>query len=148
VDILCRALERVNDASHWFAARAFERVTIRQFNLHKLCDRAKVADAYKAGAKDTLFHQCPTQSCDQRIVSFKANDVVSICTLEGRLKTKSVRGQRRRDLLQLQTFVASKARHAGIPVLFVDPKYTRKGCPACGAIDDGNRANQATFSRI
>jgi putative transposase len=36
----------------------------------------------------------------------------------------------------------------GIPVLFVDPKYTSKGCPACGTIDDKNRTNQATFSCI
>ena len=48
----------------------------------------------------------------------------------------------------LQTFVAYKARRAGIPVLFVDRKYPSKGCPAWGALDDKNRANQATFSSI
>ena len=49
---------------------------------------------------------------------------------------------------QLQTFIAYQARRAGIPAPFVDPKYTSKGRPACGAIDAKNRANQATFSCI
>jgi putative transposase len=90
----------------------------RQFDLYKLCDRdlrkrfeltaqvairciAKVADAYKAGAKDTQrkFNKHSAQAYDDRIVSFKANDVVSIWTLEGRLKIKSMMGKRQRDLL-------------------------------------------------
>jgi putative transposase len=69
-----------------------------------------------------------------------------------RERVKASRPQRARlghwSFGPLQTFVACKARRAGIPVLFVAPKYPSKGCPACGAIDDKNRANQATFSCI
>jgi putative transposase len=115
-EVLRRSLERLNEACHWLAARAFETGTLRQFDLHKRCYRdlrqhfeltaqvavrcsAKVADAYKAGAKDTprRFHKHAAQPYDDRIVSFKANDVVSIWTLEGRLKIKSVMGKRQRD---------------------------------------------------
>jgi putative transposase len=69
-----------------------------------------------------------------------------------RERVKASRPQRARlahwSFGPLQTFVAYKARRAGIPVPFVDPKYTSKGCPACGAIDDKNRPNQATFPCI
>jgi putative transposase len=46
----------------------------------------------------------------------------------------------------LQTLVVYKARLAGVPVLFVDPKYTGKGCAECGVIDAKIRPNQVTFS--
>lgn len=49
---------------------------------------------------------------------------------------------------QLRQFVEYKARRAGVPVIFVDPRYTSKGCPCCGTIDNKNRPNQATFSCV
>ena len=49
---------------------------------------------------------------------------------------------------QLRQFVAYKARRAGVPVLVVDPHHTSKGCSECGAIDDRNRPDQATFSCV
>ena len=33
-----------------------------------------------------------------------------------------------------------------LAVLFVDPKYTSKGCPACRLIDADDRPNHVTFS--
>jgi putative transposase len=39
---------------------------------------------------------------------------------------------------QLRQFVASKARLAGVPVLFVDRSHTSKSCSCCGCIDDRN----------
>jgi IS605 OrfB family transposase len=51
-----------------------------------------------------------------------------------------------RSFGELQTFVVYKARPAGAPVLFVDRKYSRKGCPACKVIDADTRLNQVTFS--
>jgi putative transposase len=69
-----------------------------------------------------------------------------------RERVKASRRQRARlgngSFGPLQTFVAYKVRRASIPVLFVDPKYTSQGCPACGTIDAKNRPNQATFSGI
>jgi putative transposase len=69
-----------------------------------------------------------------------------------RERVKASRPQRARlgngSFAQLPTFVAYKARRAGIPALFVDPKYTSQGCPACGTIDHKNRLSQATFSYI
>jgi putative transposase len=49
---------------------------------------------------------------------------------------------------QLRTFVAYKARLAGVPILFVDPRDTSRTCPACGCVDKRNRPNQSTFSCV
>lgn len=46
---------------------------------------------------------------------------------------------------QLGGFVVYKAKRAGVPVCFVDPRNTSRECRACGCIDKKNRPNQATF---
>lgn len=69
-----------------------------------------------------------------------------------RRRVTARRGQRARlsnwAFAQLRSFVAYKARRAGVPVVFVDARYTSKGCPCCGVIDDRNRKSQATFSCV
>jgi putative transposase len=49
---------------------------------------------------------------------------------------------------QLGQFIAYKARAAGIPVAFVDPRNTSRTCPACGHVDRANRPSQARFSCV
>ncbi len=46
---------------------------------------------------------------------------------------------------QLGAFIAYKAKRAGVPVVFVDPRHTSQGCSACGHINKKNRPDQATF---
>jgi putative transposase len=46
---------------------------------------------------------------------------------------------------QLGSFIAYKARRAGVPVVYVDPCHTCQGCSGCGHIDRNNRPDQATF---
>lgn len=46
---------------------------------------------------------------------------------------------------QLRAFVTYKARLAGVPVAFVDPRHTSRTCSQCGHCDKANRKNQATF---
>ncbi|GLY84965.1 RNA-guided endonuclease InsQ/TnpB family protein [Actinoallomurus iriomotensis] len=46
---------------------------------------------------------------------------------------------------QLGAYISYKAAPAGVPVLYVDPRYTSQGCSACGHISKKNRPNQATF---
>ena len=46
---------------------------------------------------------------------------------------------------QLGAFVAYKAKRAGVPVCFVDPRNTSRQCAACGHIDKKSRTNQAAF---
>jgi IS605 OrfB family transposase len=49
---------------------------------------------------------------------------------------------------QLGGFLSYKAKRAGVPVVFVDPRYTSRQCSACGCIDKKNRPNQAAFSCV
>ena len=46
---------------------------------------------------------------------------------------------------QLQEFILYKARRAGIPVRFVDPRNTSRTCAECGCVDKRNRKSQAEF---
>ncbi len=49
---------------------------------------------------------------------------------------------------QLGDFLSYKAKRAGVPVCFVDPRNTSRECRACGCIDKRNRRDQATFRCI
>lgn len=46
---------------------------------------------------------------------------------------------------QLGTFIAYKAVHAGLPVVYVEPAYTSQSCSHCGHTERANRPNQSTF---
>ena len=46
---------------------------------------------------------------------------------------------------QLGQFVSYKAKQAGLPVVFVDPRNTSRTCSACGDCDKANRKSQSCF---
>ena len=48
----------------------------------------------------------------------------------------------------LRACVAYKAKLAGVPVAYVDPRHTSIGCRVCGVIDKKSRPDQATFSCV
>jgi IS605 OrfB family transposase len=47
---------------------------------------------------------------------------------------------------QLGGFIVYKARLAGVPIEFVDPRYTSQTCNACGHCERSNRQSQSEFS--
>jgi IS605 OrfB family transposase len=47
---------------------------------------------------------------------------------------------------QLGGYISYKAARAGVPVVFVDPRYTSQGCSGCGHVSKKNRPDQATFA--
>lgn len=49
------------------------------------------------------------------------------------------------SFFQLRTFVAYKARLAGVPVEIVDPRNTSRTCAECGHCEKANRKTQAEF---
>ena len=46
---------------------------------------------------------------------------------------------------QLRLFVTYKARLAGVPLVFVNPKNTSRTCSACGHCEKANRKSQSVF---
>lgn len=48
----------------------------------------------------------------------------------------------------LRTKIVYKARRAGVPVIFIDPRNTSRTCPMCGCVDKRNRLSQSLFSCI
>lgn len=46
---------------------------------------------------------------------------------------------------QLGAFIDYKAKRVGVPVVYVDPRYTSQECSACGHTDKRNRPAQAAF---
>jgi len=49
---------------------------------------------------------------------------------------------------KLQQMIEYKCLEQGIPVVYVEPKYTSQRCPRCGTIDKRNRNAQALFRCI
>ena len=115
--VLRATLKRCNEACTAIAAKGFAAGVLRQFDLQKLAYVetrtefgltaqaavrciSKVADAFKINRKVApVFRADAAQPYDDRILSFKGEDVVSIWTLEGRMKIGYVAGQKQRDLL-------------------------------------------------
>jgi putative transposase len=88
----------------------------------------------------------------KRIVR-KAQDTncgISLEDLKGiRGRITARKSQRRRmhswSFGQLRSFIEYKARLAGVPVVFVDPRNTSRTCPECGCVDKRNRSERDTF---
>ena len=49
---------------------------------------------------------------------------------------------------QLRKFIEYKARLAGVPIVFIDPRNTSRTCPKCSFVSKNNRKTQALFECI
>jgi len=78
------------------------------------------------------------------------NRAIALEELKGIRNRIRLRRSQRDDLhswsfYQLGQFVQYKAQRAGVPVVFVNPRYTSQTCNACGSIDKRNRKTQDKF---
>ena len=88
-----------------------------------------------------------------KAVVHKAKDTGRGIALEDltQIRTRVTVHRRRRDALHSWAFadlrakIAYKAERAGIPVEFVDARYTSQQCSQCGHTARSNRPNQSTF---
>jgi putative transposase len=77
---------------------------------------------------------------------------IALEDLEGIRERVTARGGDARNRLsgwafaQLGTFIGYKARLAGVPVVFVDPRDTSRTCAECGHCERANRKSQGEFS--
>ncbi len=104
-------VERFNEAANWLAGEAFDRKTANKILLQKLCyaelrERfglssqmavrciAQVCEAYKRDKdKRPRFRNHSAMPLDQRMMSFKGPDEVSLLTLNGRVFVPFVMGK-------------------------------------------------------
>ncbi len=114
---LRKTIERANKACNAISEQAWESETFKQFNLHKLVYHttrdtfdlsaqivvrliAKVADAYKNDKKvKRVFRKHGSIAYDDRILTFKKDERVSIWTMEGRQTIPFQCGDYQRKLL-------------------------------------------------
>ncbi len=78
------------------------------------------------------------------------NSAIALEDLKGIRNRIRLRRSQRDDLhswafFQLGEFIKYKAKLAGVPVVFVNPRYTSQACHKCGSIDKGNRKTQDKF---
>jgi putative transposase len=69
--------------------------------------------------------------------------------IRSRVEDTATKAFRRRfgnwSFFQLRTFLVYKAQAAGVPVVFIDPKYTSQTCRECGHREKSNRQSQDQF---
>lgn len=132
-DELRATLERCNEACNWLSEQAFAAKSTRQYDMqkafyHQMRERfaltaqvtiqciKKVADAYKIDQKtQRVFRKHAAQPYDDRILSFKVDDIVSLWVLSGRAKIAHVCGDHQRELL--------KCRKGEVDLMFVRGKW-------------------------
>lgn len=127
----------------------------RRQGLQKRGTKAAKRRLRKLSGKQARF-QKQTNHCISKALVLDAERTgrgIALEELKGIRSRVTARGNQRARLgnwgfAQLGAFVGYKAKRAGVPVVFVDPRNTSRQCRECGCIDKKNRTNQATFSCI
>jgi IS605 OrfB family transposase len=104
--------------------------------------------------KEARFRRHQNHCISKRIVESarRTDRGIALEDLEGIRERVTARGGDARNRLsgwafaQLGSFIGYKARLAGIPVVFVDPRDTSKTCAECGHCEHTNRRSQGEFS--
>jgi IS605 OrfB family transposase len=102
--------------------------------------------------KETRFAADVNHRISKQLVT-AAHDTgrgIALEDLEGIRDRVTVRKRQRRKLHswafhQLGTFISYKAKLAGVPVVFVDPRDTSRQCPCCGTVNKANRPERDRF---
>lgn len=128
---LFATMKEANKACDWISQEAFENKIYGQFAIHKLVYRvvrdtfnlsaqmvvrqiSKVADSYKIQTeKQTTFKSTGSIAYDDRIISFKKSDIVSLWTVEGRLNIPFVMGEHQRKLFEFRKGEVDLMYHKG-----------------------------------
>lgn len=135
--------------------RVRSKLARRRRGLQKRGTKAAKRRLRKLSGKQTRFQQ-HTNHCISKALVLDAERTgrgIALENLKGiRNRVTARRSERARlgnwAFAQLGSFVSYKAKRAGVPVAFVDPRNTSRQCAACGCIDKKNRKTQATFSCI
>jgi putative transposase len=133
-----------------------ERVRCRQqkrrSGLQKLGTKGAKRRLRKLAGRQARFQKHQNHCISKAVVmdAERTSRGIALEELKGIRQRVTARSNQRARLgnwgfAQLGNFVRYKAKRAGVPIVFVDPRYTSRQCAACGCIDKKNRHNQATF---
>jgi IS605 OrfB family transposase len=127
----------------------------RRRGLQKCGTKAAKRRLKKLAGKQARFQKHTNHTISKALVldAERTGRGLALENLKGiRNRVTASRDQRARlgnwAFAQLSSFVSYKAKRAGVPVVFVDPRNTSRECRKCGCIDKRNRPDQATFKCI
>ena len=131
------------------------RLARRRRGLQKCGTKAAKRRLRKLAGKQARFQKHTNHTISKALVldAERTGRGLALEELKGiRSRVSASRDQRARlgnwAFGQLGSFVAYKAKRAGVPVAFIDPRNTSRECRSCGCIDKRNRPDQATFKCI
>lgn len=149
----------LNGSARYYTGESVEGIRKKYHNLRKRLQacgsRSAKRKLKKISRKESDFRRNENHKISKQIVSDAKAQKAAIGLEELkdiRSRTTVRKSERSKhsgwSFYQLQTFIQYKAKEAGVPVLFVDPAYTSKGCPICGNADKRNRPTQAKFKCV
>lgn len=124
----------------------------RRKKIQKVGTKSARHKLKKMSGKERRFATHQNHVISKQIVKTAkdTNRAIALEELKGIRDRIRLRRNQRDDLHswafhQLGLFLAYKAQKEGVPVIFVDPKYTSQACNVCGSIDKRNRKTQDRF---
>lgn len=153
VDMGIANLATTSDGSI-FSGKAVDKVRIRITTFKKVLQKKRTKSAKrhlkKLSGKERRFKKHTNHTISKKIVQI-AKDTHRAIALENLKGFKvTVRKEQREQFGkwafdELGRFIAYKAKLAGIPIFFVDPRNTSRTCSKCGHIAKSNRKSQSEF---
>jgi IS605 OrfB family transposase len=132
---------------------ARERTTKIKQALQKRGSRSAKRHLKKIGKHQSRFQRHINHCISKEIVLIAkdTNRGIALEDLTGiTLRTRFRKADRQRfgnwAFFQLDSFLGYKAKLAGVPVVFVDPRNTSRECSVCGHTAKSNRKSQSLFS--
>jgi IS605 OrfB family transposase len=125
-----------------------------QSNSHPQILRKSQKKAKRVAGKEARFRKHVNHVISKSIVESaeRTGRGIALEDLTGIRQRVTARGGEARNRLsgwsfaELGSFVAYKAKLAGVPVVHVDPRNTSRMCAECGHVEKANRKSQARFS--
>ena len=130
-----------------------ERTTKTKRALQKKGTKSAKRHLKKIGKKESRFRKDVNHCISKKIVA-KAKDTCRSIVLEDLSGIRDRQTVRRADrqrfgswaFYQLDSFIEYKAKLAGVPVIYIDPRNTSRTCSVCGFVSKSNRKSQSLFS--
>lgn len=126
----------------------------RRKNLQKKQTKSAKRKLKKISGKQARFQSNTNHMISKRLVT-KAQDTQRAIALEdlSGIREAPVRRRQRNkhanwSFYQLRQYIAYKSELAGIPVTYVNPKYTSQMCSVCGYVSKSNRVSQSIFTCV